>query len=255
MTRQQGLRRFLQPPPGAGPAAAPGASPPGQLPGQSSPPGRRPARPACRARQHRRSRFRPARGRARGVLRAVRDAGPAGPQPRGGPGTLHPRLRLPGLLPAVHRPGGRPRPVPRGPRAVPVRSRPPADQRRMGRARRARRARLLPGQLPAGEGLPASTRARPAPPSARWTWRPGHGSAGPTRCCRRAEADVEAILVNRTDDGVECFLVPIDACYELAGRMRLLLAGLRRRGGGAPEHRRVPRLRPGTAPASSAREP
>lgn len=33
--------------------------------------------------------------------------------------------------------------------------------------------------------------------------------------------DVEAALVSRTDDGVEYYLVPIDACYELAGRMRL----------------------------------
>ncbi len=36
-----------------------------------------------------------------------------------------------------------------------------------------------------------------------------------------ADADVEAILICRTDSGVEYFLVPIDACYELAGRMRL----------------------------------
>ena len=36
-----------------------------------------------------------------------------------------------------------------------------------------------------------------------------------------AAADVEAILISRNDSGVECFLVPIDACYELAGRMRL----------------------------------
>jgi len=40
-----------------------------------------------------------------------------------------------------------------------------------------------------------------------------------------AEPDVEAILISRTDSGVECFLVPIDACYELAGRMRLLWRG------------------------------
>jgi hypothetical protein len=34
--------------------------------------------------------------------------------------------------------------------------------------------------------------------------------------------DVEAILISRGDDGTtEHFLVPIDACYELAGRMRL----------------------------------
>jgi hypothetical protein len=36
-----------------------------------------------------------------------------------------------------------------------------------------------------------------------------------------AAPDVEAALICRTDAGVEYFLVPIDACYELAGRMRL----------------------------------
>jgi hypothetical protein len=39
-----------------------------------------------------------------------------------------------------------------------------------------------------------------------------------------AEPDVEAILISREAPGadrVECFLVPVDACYELAGRMRL----------------------------------
>ncbi len=36
-----------------------------------------------------------------------------------------------------------------------------------------------------------------------------------------AEPDVEAILICRTGSGIEYFLVPIDACYELAGRMRL----------------------------------
>jgi len=33
--------------------------------------------------------------------------------------------------------------------------------------------------------------------------------------------DVEATLISRNENGVDCFLVPIDACYELAGRMRL----------------------------------
>ena len=37
--------------------------------------------------------------------------------------------------------------------------------------------------------------------------------------------DVEAALICRTDAQVEHFLVPIDACYELAGRMRLLWRG------------------------------
>ncbi|MGH3439545.1 MAG: DUF5947 family protein [Sciscionella sp.] len=33
--------------------------------------------------------------------------------------------------------------------------------------------------------------------------------------------DVEAMLVNRTDDGFECFGVPIDACYRLVGLVKL----------------------------------
>ena len=37
--------------------------------------------------------------------------------------------------------------------------------------------------------------------------------------------DVEAALISRSDDGVAYFLVPIDACYELAGRMRLYWHG------------------------------
>jgi hypothetical protein len=40
-----------------------------------------------------------------------------------------------------------------------------------------------------------------------------------------ADDDVEAALISRSDDGVEYFLVPIDACYELAGRMRLYWHG------------------------------
>ena len=39
------------------------------------------------------------------------------------------------------------------------------------------------------------------------------------------ELDVEAALISRSDAGVEYFLVPIDACYELAGRMRLYWRG------------------------------
>jgi Family of unknown function (DUF5947) len=37
--------------------------------------------------------------------------------------------------------------------------------------------------------------------------------------------DVEAALISRTDSTIEHFLVPIDACYELAGRMRMLWKG------------------------------
>jgi len=32
--------------------------------------------------------------------------------------------------------------------------------------------------------------------------------------------DVEALLVSRGGDGAGCFIVPIDACYELVGRIK-----------------------------------
>lgn len=48
--------------------------------------------------------------------------------------------------------------------------------------------------------------------------------------------DVEAALIARSESGVECFLVPIDACYELAGRMRLHWRGF---DGGAEAKRSI----------------
>ncbi len=39
------------------------------------------------------------------------------------------------------------------------------------------------------------------------------------------KADVEALLVHSTDQHIEAFLVPIDACYELVGHLRLLWRG------------------------------
>jgi len=35
-----------------------------------------------------------------------------------------------------------------------------------------------------------------------------------------AEPDVEAVFAHRRGDRVDCFLVPIDCCYELVGRLR-----------------------------------
>ena len=40
-----------------------------------------------------------------------------------------------------------------------------------------------------------------------------------------AEEDVEAVLVRTTDDGVLAYLVPIDACYELVGTVRVYWQG------------------------------
>jgi hypothetical protein len=37
--------------------------------------------------------------------------------------------------------------------------------------------------------------------------------------------DVEAVLISRSESAVEYFVVPIDVCYELAGRMRLYWRG------------------------------
>ena len=36
---------------------------------------------------------------------------------------------------------------------------------------------------------------------------------------------MEALLLRRTDGSFDCHLVPIDICYELVGRMRLLWQG------------------------------
>ena len=41
-----------------------------------------------------------------------------------------------------------------------------------------------------------------------------------------AEPDVEAVLINQDESaGIEYFIVPVDACYELAGRLRMLWRG------------------------------
>ncbi|MFI1507133.1 DUF5947 family protein [Streptomyces sp. NPDC020597] len=48
---------------------------------------------------------------------------------------------------------------------------------------------------------------------------------GGSRLAALLEPDVEALLLRRTDDGCACHLVPIDVCYELVGRMRLLWQG------------------------------
>ncbi|AZQ38447.1 hypothetical protein EJ357_37465 [Streptomyces cyaneochromogenes] len=48
---------------------------------------------------------------------------------------------------------------------------------------------------------------------------------GGSKLAALLEPDVEALLLRRTDGRVECHLVPIDVCYELVGRMRLLWQG------------------------------
>ncbi len=48
---------------------------------------------------------------------------------------------------------------------------------------------------------------------------------GGSRLADLLEPDVEALLLRRVDGRCECHLVPIDICYELVGRMRLLWQG------------------------------
>jgi hypothetical protein len=50
---------------------------------------------------------------------------------------------------------------------------------------------------------------------------------------RAMAPDVEALLVRRTHEARDCFIVPIDACYELAGRIRRRWTGF----GGGPDVR------------------
>jgi hypothetical protein len=58
----------------------------------------------------------------------------------------------------------------------------------------------------------------PSPAGATESLLPAEG--WPELLRMRMEADVEALLVSRSTNGFECFLVPIDACYELVGRVR-----------------------------------
>ncbi|MEU3727590.1 DUF5947 family protein, partial [Streptomyces sp. NPDC031705] len=77
------------------------------------------------------------------------------------------------------------------------------------------------------------------------------------------EPDVEALLLRRSQGRTVCYLVPIDICYELVGRMRMLWQGF---DGGAEarsaldaffaevERRAVPAGRePATAPTGERR--
>lgn len=51
--------------------------------------------------------------------------------------------------------------------------------------------------------------------------------------------DVEALLVRRTGDDYRCFIVPLDACYELVGRIRKTWTGF---GGGDVVDREIDRF-------------
>ena len=109
MSRPSGLRKFVGPP---APAAAQGAPAPAAARDGPSP---IPRSSPVRFRPLSGDRPSPA-GRRRGTLRVLRHRHTVRTRARGGPGAVQPRLRLPGLLPALHRsasPGGRPPGTPR----------------------------------------------------------------------------------------------------------------------------------------------
>jgi hypothetical protein len=52
----------------------------------------------------------------------------------------------------------------------------------------------------------------------------------------RLQPDVEALLIRNRPEGAEAYLVPIDACYQLVGHLRLLWRGFE---GGREAHERI----------------
>ena len=222
-------RRGREPDPGEGAAAAPdpdhaprvgGAVPgrrdggrgPASGPGGSWGPGRGPAPPRGRPARN--------RGRRRGGVRDVRRAGRGRPLARGQPGQPPDPVHLPGLLPALHPPGGGRGPLPGGARPLPARPGVPARRRRLGRPPDPGAGRLLLPQLrpgPGGRLLPEPGRGHRVAAPAGGLGRRGRRQPGHDR--PRARRRGAAGPAGRR--GFECFLVPIDACYELVGLVRM----------------------------------
>ncbi|WP_308201319.1 DUF5947 family protein [Carbonactinospora thermoautotrophica] len=63
--------------------------------------------------------------------------------------------------------------------------------------------------------------------------------AGANVLAAELEPDVEALLVRRREGGYESYLVPVDACYELVGRIRLHWRGF---DGGTQAHTEIDRF-------------
>ena len=133
-----------------------------------------------------------------------------------------PGVHVPGLLPAVHPARARAAAAtgrcPTGTWPIPAAALGAAEwdalQIPVGLAFFLPQLDLGPGRRLLSEpGRGHRVRARPG--------RVGSGWPRSTRCSARRTPDVEAALICRTDSGVEYFLVPIDVCYELVGRMRL----------------------------------
>ena len=104
------------------------------------------------------------------------------------------------------------------------------SRRAVGRAADPGRAWRSSSSTPRSGGSPRSIRVRPAPPSRCCRSTPGTSWSPRNAELAALEPDVEAFLVRPSarDGEAECYLVPIDACYELVGELRRLWQRLRR---------------------------
>ena len=141
-------------------------------------------------------------------------------------------VRVPRLLSAVHRHRRRTA-LPRGAGPVSGVSGFRAGPPRLGGTADPGRRRLLLHQLRARRAPSPSTPARPGPANPSSTWTPGTPSAAADSRVGLLADDVEALLVRVPETTVrdgesgqpQSYLVPIDACYEFVGRLRMLWRG------------------------------
>ena len=182
---------------------------------------RAPSLGALRRRRRRRRRPTPAPGeRCEMCAEPIADASTPHVVERRG---AHPALHVPRLLPAVHPPGRGAGPLPRRARSLRCAS------RRSGSTEPQWDALQIPVRMAFffhNSDARPRRRLLPEPGGRHRVAAPARGLAGAgrrrTRCWPSLAPDVEALLVRgrARRSGFECFLVPIDACYELTGVVR-----------------------------------
>ena len=137
-------------------------------------------------------------------------------------------VRLPRLLSAVHRLPGRAA-LPRGAGPLSGISRISRWTAAPGRHCRSRSASPSSSPTPPSGAPSPSTPARPGRPNPSWIWTPGTPSARADPRVGLLADDVEALLVRVPESArigqPQSYLVPIDACYEFVGRLRMLWRG------------------------------
>ena len=164
---------------------------------------------------------------SRRAVRPLRDAHPRRARARRRPGAAQPPLHLPRLLPAPHT-GRRRRPaLPRRARPLPVVPRLRALAGAVGQPADPGERGVLLRQLQPGAGrrlLPQPGRRDGVAAAPRHLGRHRGGPPGPGDAAARRRGLPRA--VRRPGGGTaECYLVPIDACYEMVGQLRRLWRG------------------------------